>query len=131
MKLWDCNGSICIRGKDWGANPETIMYTYRTFIRPLMEYGSILFAHGEEKLLKKLQAVETQAIKIAYRLPPWATNFWCYKQVTFENILDRIKTQAKAFLKINSDDDLIKPLIEASKPSMTGLHSAVYKALNW
>ena len=100
-------------------------------LKAIREYGSILFAYGDENLLKKLQAIETQAIKIAYRLPPWATNFWCYKQVTIENILVRIKRQAKQFLNKNSEDDLIKPLIVAAKPSMTGLHSAVYKTLNW
>ena len=56
-----------IRGKDWGAKPETILYTYRTFIRPVLEYGSILFAYAEDNLLKKIKAVETTAIKIAYR----------------------------------------------------------------
>ena len=96
-----------------------------------MEYGSILFAYADENLLKKLQAIETKAIKIAYRLPPWATNHWCYKKVKFDNILERIKKNAKKFRKKNNNDILIKPLIEAAKPSMTGQHSAVYKALHW
>ena len=75
--------------------------------------------------------METTAIKIAYRLPPWTTNFWCYDLVNFDNILVRIKLNAKQFLNTNANDDLIKPLIEAAKPSMTGLHSSVYKALHW
>ena len=120
-----------IRGKDWSASPETILYTYKSFVRPVIEYGSILFANAEDKLLKKIQALETDAIKIAFRLPPWTTNFWCYQYVKFENILDRLKKQAKIFLKTNSDDELIKPLIESSKMSINGLHSAVYKTLNW
>ena len=94
-------------------------------------FGSILLAFSEEKLLKKIQAVETEAIKIAYRLPPWTTNFWCYKHINFENILERLKSQSRKFLKNNSEAELIKPLIEASQQSMTGLHSAVYKAPNW
>ena len=107
------------------------MYSYKTYIRPIIEYGSILFAYADQQLLKKLQAIETSAIKIAYRLPPWATNYWCYKLVSFDNILDRLKSNAKQFLNTNSNDDLIKPLIEASKPSNIGLHSAIYKTLNW
>ena len=71
------------------------MYTYRTFIRPVLEYGSILFAFADDQLLKKIKAIETAAIKIAYRLPPWATNFWCYKQVKFEDIITRIRKQGK------------------------------------
>ena len=46
------------------------MYTYKSYIRPVLEYGGILFAHADKDLLKMIQAVETKAIKLAYRLPP-------------------------------------------------------------
>ena len=71
------------------------------------------------------------AIKIAYRLPPWTTNHWCYDLVNFDDILTRIKINAKKFLDKNCKDDLIEPLIQKSKPSLSGKHSAVFKALNW
>ena len=120
-----------LRGQTWGASPETILYSYRTFVRPLLEYGSILFAHSNEHLQRKLQSVETMAIKIAYRLAPWATNTYCYSLVTFPKILDRIKHLAKKFIIKNTDDDLIKPLISDAKPSMIGHHSPLYKALHF
>ena len=120
-----------IRGKDWGASPKTIMYSYKTYIRPVIEYGCVLFAHANQELLNKIQAFEPQAIKIAFRLPPWTTNYWCYKQINFPNILDRMKKQAKHFINKHSNDELIKPLIDQSKQSLTGQHSAVYKTLNW
>ena len=56
-----------IRGQNWGASPQTILYTYRTYVRPLLEYGCILYSN-DDKILKKLQSIETQAIKIAHRL---------------------------------------------------------------
>ena len=71
-------------GKNWGASPETILYTYRSYIRPILEYSSILFAHNEWSLLSKIQAIETKAIKIAHRLPPWTTNTFCYSYVSFD-----------------------------------------------
>ena len=120
-----------LRGQTRGASPDTILYSYRTYIRPLLEYSCILFAHSNDNLLKKIQSVETQAIKIAFRLAPWATNTSCYDLVTFPKILYRLKTLSKRFLNINQDDDLIKPLIEDSKPSMIGRHSALYKAANF
>ena len=89
-------------GKTWGASPETILYTYRSYIRPNLEYSSILFAHADMHLLKKIQAIETKAIKIAHRLPPWTTNSFCYSYVKFEKITDRIKKLAKDFLNKNS-----------------------------
>ena len=64
-------------------------------------------------------------------LPPWTTNHFCYSYVSFDKITDRMKLLAKDFLKKNSNDDLIKPLIEAAKPSINGRHSAIYKILNW
>ena len=42
-----------IRGQQWGASPETLLYTYRSYVRPIMEYGSILFSHEKETLLQK------------------------------------------------------------------------------
>ena len=57
-----------LRGQSWGANPTILLYTYKVFIRPLLEYDSILFAHCEESLLKKIQAIETEAIKLAFRI---------------------------------------------------------------
>ena len=120
-----------IRGQEWGANPKTLLYTYKTYIRPVLEYGCILFAHANKDLLDKLKAIETKAIKIAFRLPPWTTNTWCYKYICFDNILNRLKSKSKQFLEKNQNDTLIKPLIDSAKPSLTGQHSAVYKTLNW
>ena len=107
------------------------MEAYKVFIRPLLEYGSILFAHSDQELLSKIQSIETDAIKIAYQLPPWTLNHWCYDLVNHENIIQRIKTLGKNFIRKNSEDNLIKPLINEAKPSMTGKYSPVYKILNW
>ena len=52
-----------IRGKNWGASPETLLYTYKSYVRPIIEYGAILFAYSDDNLLKKNQAIETDAIK--------------------------------------------------------------------
>ena len=120
-----------ISGRSWGANEETIMYTYRTFIRPVIEYGAVLYAHADEYLLKKLQSIETRAIKIAYDLPPWTTNYWCYQSISFTPILERLKDQAKQFVEKNWNDYVLKEFILNNKPSSEGLHSPIYKAINW
>ena len=118
-------------GQNWSASPETILYSYRSYVRPIIEYGSILFAYSNDDLLKKIQAIETTAIKIAHRLPPWCTNHFSYEYVNFEKITDRIKRLAKNFLHTNSKDSLIEPLIREAKQSIIGKHSPVYKTLNW
>ena len=120
-----------LRGQSWGSSPETIFYSYRSYVRPLLEYSCILFAHSSDSMLRKLQAIETSAIKIAFRLAPWATNTSCYNLVTFPRILTRLQTLSKKFINYNTNDDLISPLIEDVKPSMTGHHSPLYKTLNF
>ena len=118
-------------GNGWGAGTETLLYWYRTFIRPLLEYGAVLYAYAEDDLLKKIQAIETTAIKIAFDLPPWTLNHFCYQQVQFTPILERLKKLAKSFISKNKSDLLIEPLIKEAKPSINGLHSPVYKIINW
>ena len=108
-----------------------MIYTYKVFIRPLLDNGCSLFAHCEDSLLKKIRAIETEAIKIAFRLPPWTTNYWCYATANIEPILDRIKKLGKSFIEKNKNDFLIKPLLDASKPSIIGKHSPIYKIQNW
>ena len=113
-----------LKGQTWGANPETILYSYRTYVRPLLEYSCILFANASEQLFKKIQAVETTAIKIAYRLTPWATNTYCYSLVNFETILNRTKSLSKQFLKKNKDDELMKPCLLYTSPSPRDLSTS-------
>ena len=120
-----------LRGQTWGASPDTLLYSYRTYIRPILEYGCILFSHSSDILLRKIQSIETSAIKIAHRLPPWATNSWCYNLISFEPILDRIKSASTKFIERNKSDELISPLIENIKPSITGYHSPLYKAMKF
>ena len=120
-----------LRGQSWGASPETLLYSYRTYIRPLLEYSCILFAHSNDSILKRIQSIETQAIKIAFRLAPWATNSSCYNLVTFPKILTRLKTLSSKFLNMNQNDELIEPLIKDNKMSIIGQHSAIYKVLNF
>ena len=134
-QVWFCKKRLnllkALRGQSWGAHPSTLIYTYKTYVRPLLEYGSILFAHSDQHLLKKIKSVECQAIKIAYGLPPWTTEHWCYESVSFDNILTRIKSLGRQFIDKNREDSLIKPLISEAKPSMNGNHSPIYKILNW
>ena len=120
-----------IRGKSWGASPQTIIQTYKSFIRPILEYSCILFAHAEDYLLKKIRSIETECIKIAYDLAPWTSNYWCYSQVTFTPILQRMKDLSKSFLNKNAYDPLIEDIIDNKKPSMAGKHSPVWKALHF
>ena len=98
-------------------SPSTILYTYRTYVRPLMEYSCAVFSMASKDLLKKFQSIETKVIKISFCLPVWTLNRFCYKKVTFTKITDRIQHLSKKFLDKNSSDPLIKEMIESAKRS--------------
>ena len=53
-----------IRGQKWGASPETILYTFRTYVRPLLEYGGILYSHEKENILKKSNQLKFKQLKL-------------------------------------------------------------------
>ena len=58
-----------IKGKHWGANPKTILFTYKVFIRPVLEYGSILFAHSDDNLLRKSEQLKLWLSKLPIGSP--------------------------------------------------------------
>ena len=99
--------------------------------RVLPQREALHAVHRARTLLQKIQTVEIEAIKISFRLPPWASNTWCYSLVNFEKIKTRLQKLSKSFVEKNQDEELIKPLIEDIKPSMTGLHSPMYKVIKF
>ena len=77
----------------------------KVFIRPILEYSCVLFEHVDQKLLNKIQAIETEAIKIAHNIAPWTSNYWCYSYINFTPVLERLKNLAKKFLDKNKKDE--------------------------
>ena len=87
--------------------------------------------YASEDLLKKIQSVETTAIKIAFDLAPWTTNYWTYTKIKFTPILERLKDVSTKFINKNKNEILLKPLIDNIRPGALGKHSPIYKCLNW
>ena len=111
---------MSLAGQSWGCtsdSPSTILHAYRTYVHPLMEYSCAVFSMASKDLLKKFQSIETKVIKIAFCLPVWTLNRFCYEKVTFTKIADRIQHLSKKFLDKNSSDPLIKEMIESAKRS--------------
>ena len=100
-----------LTGQDWGTTPEIIPYTYKTFVRLIMEYAAVITAYADPKILHKFSILEQRAIKIAYRLPSWTLPTVVYSYTHMEPILDRLKRLASIFLVKNGEDPIIKDLI--------------------
>ena len=97
---------------------KAILYDPPKFEGPSLKNDLVI--PSDKHLLDQIQAVETSAIKIAFQLPPWATNHWCYKLVIFDQIINRIKSNAKKFFENNAQDELIQPLIENKFKTFSG-----------
>jgi len=53
-----------ISGNKWGANKKTLLLVYRSLIRSVIEYGSIAYDSMGEVNKRKLDSIQTQALRI-------------------------------------------------------------------
>ena len=53
-----------IKGLKWGADQDTLLIIYRALIRSKLDYGCQLYATANITLLKKLDKIQAQALKI-------------------------------------------------------------------
>ena len=63
----------CLSRKTWGSDRATLLRLYRTIIRPRLDYGCEIYQSAKPYLLKKLDAVHHQGLRIAsgaYRSSP-------------------------------------------------------------
>lgn len=65
-----CNKRInvmrAIAGNDWGAQQSTLLTVYRAIIRPVIDYGSIVYDSGSTSLMSAVDSVQYRALKIVY-----------------------------------------------------------------
>ena len=57
-------------GSKWGCKPKTLMRLYKSYIRPVLEYGAPVILGASETNIKKLQIIQNKFIRIAYKLDP-------------------------------------------------------------
>jgi hypothetical protein len=58
-----------LRGQSWGANPEVLMYSYKSFVRPLMEYSSVFRLICPKNCWRNLPALRLQQLKLLFSFP--------------------------------------------------------------
>jgi exonuclease III len=59
----------CISGTNWGADTKTLLKLYKTYIRPIMEYGNVVTADAPLSSINKLQLVQNHALRVALKKP--------------------------------------------------------------
>ena len=50
-----------LKGTNWGARPYTILKAYKCFIRPVLEYGSLI----RESQVKEMQIFQNKYLRLA------------------------------------------------------------------
>jgi len=54
-----------VSSQHWGADQETLLRLYRSMVRSKLDYGSIVYGSASDHLLKSLDTVANEAIRIA------------------------------------------------------------------
>jgi len=54
----------CLTGVEWGAYRLSLKRIYNTLIRSSIDYGSIVYGFANETTLKKIEAIQNQALRI-------------------------------------------------------------------
>ncbi|MEE9605315.1 MAG: reverse transcriptase domain-containing protein [Candidatus Scalindua sp.] len=55
----------CVSGTSWGANKQTLVILYKSLIRSVLEYGSVVYDSASPSLLKKLDIVQNRCLRIS------------------------------------------------------------------
>jgi len=107
-----------IRGKTWGASSKLLLTTYKTLIRPIIEYIPFVKYSASDTSMMSLELLQRKAIKIALKLPISTPTQEVYKLARIDNISDRFETLSKRYLqKASESNQLIKELICNHKPN--------------
>ncbi len=55
---------ICLTGREWGASRSSLKSIYVALIRSVLDYGSIVVGSTAKSLLKRLEVIQNQALRI-------------------------------------------------------------------
>ena len=69
QKLIDKGGKLinllrAISAHSWGCHPLVLLSIYKGLIRPALEWGNIIYAQADKKLLSKLNTIQNEALRI-------------------------------------------------------------------
>ena len=53
-----------LSGSKWGASKETMVLVYKTFIRSLLDYGSVVYNSACKSIKEKLDIIQSQSLRI-------------------------------------------------------------------
>ena len=74
-----------------GVDKKTAMKLYKTYILPIIDYGSISFIAAPSLNLEKLQKIQNEAIRVCLKLPSYIRTDLIHESAGLEPVITRLK----------------------------------------
>lgn len=102
-----------LRGKNWGASTTFIIRTYKTLVRPVVDYSAITILLMAETNRAKIETIQRAAVRAATYWPPHISTKYMYDRVKLSPLLDRALTLTDNYtIKAYSNNELIREFID-------------------
>ena len=111
-----------LAGSPYGATQQTLLHYYKACIRPILEYGSIAMSIACPSAIKRMEALQNTALRIALRLPQHARTKFVLAESGCPVLDDRLKSLAMStWAKIRSAP-ITHPFHQKNKNMHTSTH---------
>ena len=105
-----------------GVDKNILMRLFKTYVQPLMEYGSASFIAAPKTSLSKLQKTQNEAIRICLRLPRYIRVDLLHEYASLNPIKERLVNVNRRLLEtmiIHNDD--IRDLVQQRNSTQDSL----------
>lgn len=88
-----------MKGNSWGVNSKLIIITYKVLIRSIIDYAGLTLPLISRSSLVKLETIQRNAIRIAYRCPFRSTCDHLLEIAKLDSIENRTENQLNKYFK--------------------------------
>lgn len=90
---------IRLRGKLRGCHPRTLLHTYKTFIRPILDYPSCITAIMPNHMQQRMFQMERRFTRRIFRMPPETENKEVYNRAKLIPLQSRHSSLRARYVK--------------------------------
>jgi len=101
-----------IKNTKWGASSDVILKVYKQFIRPVIEYASVILADSRKTNIKCLQLAQNKALRLALSKPRRTRITTLHTLARVEPIADRLNYLKNKTIQRFQGSKLMKELEE-------------------
>ena len=102
----------------WGPSPTTILQIYKQCVRPLFEYGIVSSITVWESVINKIQRVQNSFIRLAFRLPKYASARLLHEASGLPYVRERLITVGQKHLARMHASPLVEHTINSARTNI-------------